>query len=212
MPGIIAFAGVGDSRWDTLLGQFAAIWEPVELRSSPTCRIAAHSHRGGALQDDASGNWVGVDGEASIYRPRALDLDTRNNFAHLSHGFLELGPECRGNVITYYPGSATLCFSAEWTGTFPLYYVRLDDCLLLSSHLRPLARAGESQLDLPGILQFLRLSYNVHGRTFFKDVRRVLPGEAFWYDTTSGVLNKNDQSRLWTGHDLRGQPSAIGNC
>jgi hypothetical protein len=203
MPGIIAVAGVGDSRWDALLRQFAAIWKPVELRAGPACRLAAHSHRGGGLQDDASERWVAVDGEASIYRPSApLDLDTRNNFAHFSNDFLELGAECRGNIVVFDPASAALCFSAEWTGTFPLYYLRLDDCLVLSSHLRPLARASESPIDLPGILQFLRLSYNVHGRTFFKAVRRVLPGEAFHYDTASGVLKKNDRSRLWTGHDF----------
>jgi hypothetical protein len=204
MPGIIAVAGVVDSRWDKLLEQFAGIWESVELRSGATCRLAAHSHRGVALQDDVSGRWVGVDGEASIYQRRsALDLKARNDFAQFSQGFIKLGPECRGNVVAYDSGSASLYFSSEWTGTFPLYYLQLDDCLLLSSHLRPLARASESQIDLPGILQFLRLSYNVNGRTFFRNVHRVLPGEAFRFDTTSGVLKRTEHSRLWTGYDHR---------
>lgn len=208
MPGVIAIAGRIDPAWVRLHSEFRAIWGNLEIHEGKQACVAAHAHRGKALFRDVHGHLFSVDGEAGIYRPRQeIDLRTENLFAWLSDTFLQLGPECKGNVVV--PGlvPGEFHFASEWTGTFPLYYLQLDDSLLVSSHLRPLVRATQALPDMTGVFEYLRFSYNIAGRTLFKNIRRVLPGQAFRYQLDSRQLDIKERSRLWSGVDFDEHPA-----
>jgi asparagine synthase (glutamine-hydrolysing) len=81
----------------------------------------------------------------------------------------------------------TLALARDRAGKKPLYYtLRPDGTLLFASEIKALLASGcvdASRLDEAAIVQFWTYGYVMGERTFFRDIRRLLPGHcAEWSD------------------------------
>jgi hypothetical protein len=176
-----------------------AVFPQSEWVETKTAIAGADSASGiAALARLADGSIVVVDGTSSTHDAwAAAPVGHRDEAVLRRRGaMMELQDDVVGNVV--FVSEAGDCeVLTDWTGSFPLYVAHLPGVFMFSSLLRPMARALSADLDTPGILQFLRFGYALAGRTFFKNIRRVQPGERVSYSTRTDSMRSTDTSRLW---------------
>lgn len=199
MPGMIGGIGCID-RCRDLLKRFRSIWPEVAEQEFPDGLLAGHAFDPArALHRTRNGCHLAVDGELAIYCHAAGDADGDGSaLLVLDDGIPQLTGLARGNVATMCLDGGTLHLVTEATGGFPLYYAEVDGGLLFSSHLRVLAQCLGSEPDLVGALQSVCVGYVAGGRTCFRGIRQVLPGQAVTFTLASRRLTINETTRAWT--------------
>jgi asparagine synthetase B (glutamine-hydrolysing) len=203
VPGIFGGIGCDGALYSALEREFSAIWGACDVCSAPGAWLGGHAFRPAvAVHDRADGCRFAVDGEHALYRLAVPNtaLEPLDLFRVLPSGQIETNFTCTGNLAVLEPEARTLHLAVDWTGTFPLYYCRLETGLLFASHLRPLARAIGARKNVIGILEFLRHGYTVAGKTAFREIHRLMPGQALRFDA-AGRLQIEERSRAWAGVD-----------
>jgi asparagine synthetase B (glutamine-hydrolysing) len=145
-----------------------------------------------------------VDGDRALYEA-ARGFTTEGKPAPFSvdaHG-LKLAAETMGSVAVVASTPGRWLLATDALGTYPLYYSKLGGGLLFSSLLRPLARALSRVVtlepDLTAILEMLQADYALSGRSHFRDIRQLMPGQVLAYEPVSGSFALSETSDLWTG-------------
>lgn len=202
MPGIFGGLGCNPERYQALRDYFSSIWGGCESLSTSNGILGGHAFaKTLALHVIGQGLLFAVDGEESLYR-NALRLPQRQEppLFRLQDNKLELDVTCKGNVAILDRENQILHLAVDWTGSFPLYYARVDGGLLFSSHLRPLAKVIDAAPDAIGILEFLRYAYILAGRSYFRGIRRLLPGQALAFELSCDQLRVYETSQAWKGY------------
>jgi asparagine synthetase B (glutamine-hydrolysing) len=196
MPGIFGAVGFDQVLRENLQRQFSAPWggcETVRLHNGIMGGHAFHPKALHALEDGT--NFV-VDGERSIYKVEVPPF-------RFSPG-LELGKNCKGNVAIATNDMWHL--ATDWSGSFPLYYACTPQGLLFCSRLRPLAQILRPEIDTVALRQFLHACYMMSGRTFYKGISRLLPGQILTYEPSCNRISSAEASKAWVGIE-RSSPS-----
>ncbi|HEU4452933.1 MAG TPA: hypothetical protein VFR81_07725 [Longimicrobium sp.] len=198
MPGIFGGAGCAPALLDRLEADFHAAWGALDVARGDSWRVGGHRFgEAPAVQASAGGSVLAVDGEPSLYAAAACPRERERLFT-AGDGHMELAVACRGNLALLDPATETLRLGVEWSGSFPLYYARAGGGLLFSSRARPLARTVGAEPDGVGIRELLHGGYTMGGRTAFRGVHRLLPGQSLGFEARTGSLRVRERSRLWT--------------
>lgn len=203
MPGIFGGVSCAPSYYEQLCRYFDATWGKSEVVRGDGWLLGGHAFEGNSVFSNSSAISWAIDGEFSLYQAAARGAA---ELFDASSETLYLKPSCRGNVAMIDTKSRALHLAMEWSGTFPLYWTRLGDGLLFSSLLQPLAKAVGAPMDELGALQFLRQAFTYAGRSQFKGIFQLLPGQSLYFEPGGGGQFKiTETSELWKG--LTGRPS-----
>lgn len=83
-----------------------------------------------------------------------------------------------------------LWLTCDYSGIVPLYYTASPgSALLFSTHIRPLARVIQADIDQVGIVQQAAFGHSIGKRTLFKEISRLNPGETVVFDGLSQQLS-----------------------
>jgi asparagine synthetase B (glutamine-hydrolysing) len=203
MPGIFGGFGCKPEQYEALKNSFDSIWGECESISLPNAFIGGHAFsKDTALHVTNEGLNFAVDGENSLYK-NAIQFAQKGkpSLFQLQDHRLEPGVHCKGNIAIVDKDNKTIYLATEWTGSFPLYYTRVEGGLLFSSHLRPLSKAIRATPDPIGIIQIMRDGFILGGRTCFKEIRRLMPGQALTYQPLNKRLTIYESSRAWRDWD-----------
>lgn len=196
MPGIFGTAGRDSGAFDSLVRDFRDAWGPIETVRRGQIRLGGHAfgdRSAVAARPDAPS--LAVDGEFSLYV--ALEKLGRRPSGEGNEGF-ELSTDSVGNIASVSKDDHALHIATDPSGMFPLYFAHRPNCLLFSSHLRPLSRAvGNVTLDPIGTTVYLHGAYFVGDHTFFQEIRRLLPGQGLVYGVDADALFVHERSRAW---------------
>jgi asparagine synthetase B (glutamine-hydrolysing) len=200
MPGIFGGLGAKAEQYEYLKKSFKSIWGECESLSVKNGFIGGHSFSNDlALHITKGGLHFAVDGEHSLYKNSLKFVQKgKPSLFQLTDGRIEPEVHCKGNVAAVDGDNQTLYLATEWTGSFPIYYTRVDDGILFSSHLRPLSKLIDATADPTGMMQFLKDGFFLAGRTFFKEIRRLMPGQALTYKKVDDHLAIYENSNAWT--------------
>ena len=160
MPGIFGGFGCKQEQYEALNNSFKSIWGECESISLPNGFIGGHAFsKDSALHVTREGLHFAVDGENSLYKNASQFAQKGEpSLFQLQKYRLEPGVCCKGNVAMVDKDNNTLYLATEWTGSFPLYYTRVEDGLLFSSHLRPLSKIVSATPDPIGIIQAMKFA------------------------------------------------------
>jgi len=203
MPGMFGGLGGQSDHYESLKNSFNAIWGASESKYISEGYIGGH-----ALSKDSSLHTIpdkivfAVDGENSLYK-NALNFVQNGSpsLFQIKNDRLETGVNCKGNIAIIDQEKQRLFLAVEWTGSFPLYYTRVNGGVLFSSHLKPLSTATRAEPDPIGIIQFMKFGFILAGRTFFKDIHRLMPGQSLAYQQISNDLKLYENSRAWRDNE-----------
>lgn len=193
MPGLFGAIGCDPDLREGLRRRFLTSWEDSEIVTFPNGIMGGHAFgNASALHKLDDGTHFVIDGERSIYRLETPPF----RFSPT----LELASTCKGNVAIV---TNDLCYLAtDWSGGFPLYYARVPGGILFCSLLRPIAQTLRTDLDIVGLRQFLHACYTLSGRTFYKGISRLMPGQILTYDPSSNRSSIVETSKAWVGLQL----------
>jgi hypothetical protein len=199
MPGIYGGLGCKQELYEVLKNSFKSMWGKCESINLSCGQIGGHAFSGdSAIFSNSEGVTFAVDGEHSLYKYASEYAGRQeSSFFRLKDDGLYLGVNCKGNVALFDQDYQILHLATEWTGSFPLYYTKVDEGILFSSHLRPLSKAICAKPDPVGVIQFLKFGFILAGRTFFKDIKRLMPGQALTYKKANECLILYERSRAW---------------
>ena len=203
MPGIFGGLGNKPEQYEALKKSFNSTWGECESLALADGFIGGHAFsKDLALHVTIQGLNFAVDGENSLYKNAAQFAQKgKPSLFQLEDNRLELGVNCKGNVALMDQANQTLFLTTEWTGAFPLYYTRANGGLLFSSHLRPLSKIVNATPDPIAIIQFMKYGFILAGRTFFKEIRRIMPGQALTYHLNSNYLKLYETSKAWRDYE-----------
>lgn len=203
MPGIFGGLGCKQEQYEALKKSFNSIWGECESFSLPHGFIGGHAFsKYSALHVTLEGLHFAVDGEHSLYKnARRFAQRGEPSLFQLQDNRVELGVNCKGNVAIVDRINQTLHLATEWTGAFPLYYTRVNGGLLFSSHLRPLSKIVNATPDPIGMIQFMKYGFILAGRTFFKEIHRLMPGQALVYQKNKDHIKICETSRAWRDYE-----------
>lgn len=201
MPGLFGAIGCDPDLREGLRRRFLTSWEDSEVVTFPNGIMGGHSFgNASALHKLDDGTHFVIDGERSIYRLETPPFRLSPT--------LQIASSCRGNVAIV---THDLCYLAtDWSGGFPLYYARVPGGILFCSLLRPIAQTLRTDLDIVGLRQFLHACYMLSGRTFYKGISRLMPGQILTYDPSSNRSTIVETSKAWVGLELN-SPSELWN-
>lgn len=190
MPGFFGAVGCDEQLCDSLRRNFSGFWDDCESIRLTNGIIGGHAFgQSKAVHSLQDGIYFAVDGERSIYKTEGPPF-------RLSPKLGLLGT-CKGNVAIV---TKDLWYLAtDWSGGFPLYYTHTAKGLLFCSHLRPLARILGPEIDIVGLRQFLHAYYMLSGRTFYKGISRLMPGQILTYDIENDRSSIAETSKTWVG-------------
>lgn len=182
MPGIFGAGGSFASCALDLERHFVAVWGEAETRTvGRRAVIGGHSFGGSALRED-----LGV--------VRALDGERQPRDSPEGSASHTCGSEARVRP------DGTVELRVDPTGSFPLYYTSNDEGIAFSSHLRAIRLIREVEADSAAIAVFLREGFTYAGRTPYRGVRRLLPGQILsWVNGKGATLRES--SRAWSSVD-----------
>lgn len=206
MPGVYGCFGCSKEEESILQKEFSKPWGKCEHAYFSGGIIGGHAFsKKSSLHLSRKDVILAVDGEISIYHMaekicQANDTD----FADISSGNFNGNHFLKGNLVVVDKTSASCHVVTEWTGTFPLYYARINQGFIFCSRQKPIAQALGLTPDYIGILEYFRNDYMYAGRTFFNDLHRLLPGQMLHFDLLSGDLKVLEASRFWAPKDNRG--------
>lgn len=198
MPGIYGCFGCSNEEESYLQYEFCQPWGKCEHTSFNGGIIGGHAFsKKSSLHKLENGIILAVDGEISIYR-MAEKLGQKNgfNFEDISSLNNEIR-DLKGNLVVVDKFSGSCHIVSESTGTFPLYYAKLNDKFIFCSRQRPLAQAFDLYPDYAGIMEYFRYTFMCAGRTFFSGLQRLLPGQILSFHRPSGELVIRESSQLW---------------
>lgn len=213
MPGIFGAIGCPDDCHERLVEEFAAAWSESVTHSLGEGLIGGHAHAPAEathrLPDDTV---FAVDGEAGLYQAAAAFVRSSGPpLWHAIQGVVRVDTVCEGNLAIADAESGHWWVAAGLVGLFPIYYSTAAGGLMFSTLLRPLARAVESVIpvkrDLLALVERMRDGYMLAGRTCFRDIHRLLPGQTLEYDNARGRLVVHESHSLWENDDAP-SPSA----
>ena len=197
MPGIFGASGGPAVLGESLRREFESAWDASEAVPAGEGVLGGHAFPpGAALHTLDDRRVIAVDGEEALYR---VARDGASRLLQRSPVGWDISEECCGNLAMFDPATRVWTLAADWVGSFPLYYAQHEGALLFCSRLLPLARVLGAERDLLGIAEFLIFDYTFAGRTFFKGIRRLLPGQLLSFATADGTLRVREASELWAG-------------
>lgn len=200
MPGIFGGVAVPLGCYEFLTREFQRRWGTCETYQQESSFIGGHAFAGASAVFPAGRIFVGVDGERSLYRMAAEALpDQPNQLFQMRAAGIEVAVDATGNIAVVEPETRTVYLAADWTGTFPLYYAEHAGGFLFSSLMRPLATTVAADIDPLGALEFLRQAYTAMGKTLFKGVKRLMPGQSLRFTPEKGV-QVFELSEAWVGN------------
>jgi hypothetical protein len=190
MPGIFGAVGYNSDLRESLRRRFETAWGTCDTLRLSNGILGGHAFNESRVLRELDDNTHFVmDGESSIYQVETA-------LFRLSPTF-ELFSACKGNVAI--AANDFWYLATDWAGGFPLYYSHTPQGFLFSSRLRPLAEILQSKMDIVGFRQFLHDGYMLSGRTFYKGISRLMPGQVVRYDPLSNRLNIAETSKAWVG-------------
>ena len=200
MPGFFGGIGCNLEIYDSLKVIFESIWGRCKVFTSRNSYIGAHAFFGSsALYETKERLCFAVDGEDAIYRNAFLfSKNGKPKLFTLIDDKVELSEYCKGNVAIIDLNTNILYLAVDWTGSFPLYYAKIYNGIVFSSHQKPLAKIIKAIQDPVGIIEFLKYSYTFSGRTHFKEIQRILPGQVIAYESITNRLKVYETSKVWT--------------
>jgi len=203
MPAIFGGFGCKPEQYESLKNSFDSIWGECESISLPNAFIGGHAFsKDTALHVTLEGLHFAVDGENSLYKNASqFEQKGEPSLFQLQDHRLELGVHCKGNIAIVDKDNKTIYLATEWTGSFPLYYTSVEGGLLFSSHLRPLSKVVGATPDPIGIMQGMKFGFILAGRSGFKEIRRLMPGQALTYQYRNKRLTIYENSRAWRDWD-----------
>ncbi|HHS14093.1 MAG TPA: hypothetical protein ENN03_10065 [bacterium] len=109
-------------------------------------------------------------------KPALLELNSR-----LIHNPVDTLAEINGafSLASWDEGKRTLLIARDAVGIQQMFYAELNDGMVFSSRLRPLARllGMDSNLHYPALIQYLTFCYHVGEETILAPIRRLGPGQ-----------------------------------
>jgi hypothetical protein len=211
MPGLFATIDCEPEVAEAIKGQFDAVWPGTLLVRTPIGAVGAHAHqqRQALFERARPEQVVGVDGELALYATATVDEAGK-----------VVPPPCMapgaenhscpavwcGNVAVLCLQHSSLTLQTDPTGSFPLYFARVGKGVAVSSLLRPLAALLAPSPDELAIIEFVRTGYIHNGRTLFRNISRLLPGQRLHYDGLAGRLSVQETSELWSAGAPQGGP------
>lgn len=201
MPCLFGGVGCDPAVLDKLEAEFSSIWEIRVRKMGEGSRMGGHAfHPSGPVVQLAGEAILGFDGEAS-FNAAFVGIKERGDLpAKVEADGISLTTPFVGNLAVI--DRETLWLATDWTGSVPLFYLKIGGGLLFSSHLRPLARVVDGVMDQVGVLQFLRDGYTIGKRTQFRGVSRLLGGQSLRFSPELGV-RITEHSKAWAGEDER---------
>lgn len=201
MPGLFGGIRCKQEYYEELKERFEAIWGECDTFLTSKFSLGGHTHTDiSSLYRNKEGMYFVVDGESSIYKSASqFVLNGETPIFELRDERFQPTVHCKGNVAIFDQNNDSLYLLTDWTGTFPLYYVKVEHGLLFSSLIKPLAKIIEANPDPIGIIQFMKYAYILNGRTHFKEISALLPGQALLYEARRNRLILYETSRAWTG-------------
>ena len=197
MPGFFGALGCNEFSCEKLESAFYQVWGSGETLKLPNGILGGHTFGAGKSIRTIKHLNVALDGEASIY-------DSDERLFNLSTENLTLTPACRGNIAVFDTQHACCYLAANWTGSFPLYYSHHPrDGLVFCTRVKPLVSVINASPDLIAVREFLHDLSMLCGRTFYKCIHRLMPGQSLKYDACSDSLRISETSRAWVGIDAR---------
>ncbi len=205
MPGIFGVIGNDLSGSKRLHDLFSDIWGSSELINFDMGMIGGHSFcNTPALHNINDREYLVVDGEESIYRHAQSYSQQNSPLLYDDYdGKIKLTSFAKGNIALWQKDKKKFYLLTDHSGIFPLYYFVKDNRLAFCSHLRPLSKILDSKCDHVGMIEFLRYGYFLAGRTHFKNIRRLEPGQALVFDAQSGDLEIYENSSCWSTNELQ---------
>lgn len=194
------FGGEGWKNFDILHHYHSDIWEGASLQVSRGNHINAAIGQGpnsfffpsdAPFEDTAKKHLFAIQGyiwsESSFPKDiqAAQDLISEVGEQLLSKESLNLPDEWGGIYVLAAMDLRTgkLCLSCDPSGIIPMYFCQTNDgALLFSTHLRPLAKTINADVDEIGVIQHHSLHYSIGRRTLFKGIFRINPGETMCFD------------------------------
>ena len=207
MPGIFGAIGCAPEIYEKLRQKFEEPWGSGEATNFQNGLLGGHAfppYR--ALHILPQGTAFAVDGEISIYSTAAEPSAQLSSLFTLSPGGLTLTPSCRGSIALVDRVSGLWYLATDWSGTFPLYFIRTDTGLVFCSRQKPIAKLFNLSPDSLGILELLRGGYVLAGRTLFRNLQRLLPGQVLVFDPLRQRMVLRETSEAWVGEGLIGAP------
>ena len=200
MPGLWGGIGCKPERYEELQRWFVTVWGKCENFSAHRVFLGGHAHGdASSLYSTGEELYFVVDGESSIYRSASRFVrENKPSLFQFKDNRFQPTVYCKGNIVIYGQNKNELHLLTECTGLFPLYYAQVDNGIIFSSHLKPLAKAIGAKPDPVGIIEFMRYGYILAGRTHFKGIRRLLPGQCIEYKQIHNHLRIYETSRAWT--------------
>jgi len=199
MAGIFGGYGCVPEHYQQIKKHFESIWGKCESIDVPEGYLGGHAFSNDlALHVTREGHYFAVDGEHSLYKNAVIYAQKGEPLLFKwQDGRLEPGVLCKGNMAIVDQNRQAVYLLSEWTGSFPLYYTELGNGFLFSSQLRPLAKILNAAPDPVGISQFMKFGFMLAGRTFFKKIHRLLPGQVLTYQMESKQLRIHETSRAF---------------
>lgn len=191
MPGFFGAIGFDPHIHESLRTHFSNPWgDSSEVVNPPGGIMGGHAFgQLRALHALEDGTHFVVDGERAIYKVKTPPF----RFAPT----LEISTACKGNVAI--AAGDQWYIATDWTGSVPLYYAHTPEGFLFCSRLRPLAQILRPEIDLVGLRQFFHACYMLSGRTFYKGISRLMPGQVVSYDLRNNRLKIDETSKAWVG-------------
>jgi hypothetical protein len=198
MPGMIGGVGYDPSRWKKLLGEFQSVWGACDSFQSEHYFMAAHSFMDKpALHATNADCHFAIDGEIALYTHAANFVQHgKPNLFELNRDRMYLTAHAKGNIALVLPKDNILILATDDIGTFPLYFAETDHGVLFSSHLRPLARTVGAEVDPAGMIRYIQVGFINGGRTLFRDIGRLRPGQGLVFNPKLGELCTYESSRV----------------
>lgn len=190
MPGFFGAIGCDPHMRENLRMHFSTPWGESEVVKLPNGIMGGHAFdQLRVLHTLENGTHFAVDGERAIYKVKTPPF----RFSPT----LELSTACKGNVAIATDNQWYI--ATDWAGSFPLYYAHTPEGVLFCSRLRPLALILRPEIDLVGLRQFFHACYMLSGRTFYRGISRLMPGQVLSYDLSNNRLNIAETSKAWVG-------------
>ena len=182
MPGLFGGTHQAERALHRVRAAFERVWGPVPWQEGPRGGgVGAHAFAQIPISTLEDGSVSVRDGESAIYRSSPPSVDDH---------------PVGGNVAWLLPDGAAR-IETDSAGVFPLYYTSTSAGFLFSTLLRPLARAVGAEIDPIGFTEFVRFAHTFAGRTVFKGIRRLQPGQAVVWTPQHGA-DLFEGSAVWT--------------
>jgi len=188
----------------------AGVWShgPVALGHRRLSIVdVASGHQPMANEDGAS--WITFNGEIYNHLDLRPSLEaaghryrTRCDTETILHLYEEHGDACLDRLQGMFAFAIwdgvrkRLLLARDRLGIKPLYYALLPDRLLFASEIKAILAAGDLRAEIePNVLpEFLANRYVAGDQTFFRGIRKLLPGRALTWSRGDGVAER----RYWS--------------